>query len=102
MSLNLDPQTLLSAMSAGSGRAALLQQALQNAELDPVMGQLVGQMLARSETAEAETEVQEELAARDEQIDELRRTLKDTSDTLARMHAEVGRLRAGRKSRGQG
>jgi DNA repair exonuclease SbcCD ATPase subunit len=98
MSLNLDPQALLTAMTAGSGRAALLQQALQNAELDPVMGQLVTQMLAKSETAEAETEVQEELAARGEQIDELRHTLKDTSDTLTRVHREVERLRAERKS----
>jgi DNA repair exonuclease SbcCD ATPase subunit len=98
MSLNLDPQTLLSAMTAGSGRAALLQQALQNADLDPVMGQLVGQMLARSETAEAEAEAQDELAARDERIDELRQTLKDTSDTLARMQAELERLRAERRS----
>src|SRR3990167_1931824 len=61
MGLNLDPQALLmSAMTGGSSRAALLQQALQNTEMDPVMGQFVSQMLAKNETAEAE-EVNEEI-----------------------------------------
>jgi len=96
MGLNLDPQALLmSAMTGGSSRAALLQQALQNTEMDPVMGQFVSQMLAKNETAEAE-EVNEEIAERDARIDDLTLTLTELSSTLERMHAELEELRAER------
>jgi DNA repair exonuclease SbcCD ATPase subunit len=96
MGLNLDPQALLmSTMAGGSSRSALLQQALQNTDLDPVMGQLVSQMLTRNEVEEAE-EINEQIAERDQRIDDLRDTLKDLSRTLKRVHAEVEALRAER------
>jgi len=96
MGLTLDPQALLmSTMAGGSGRSALLQQALQNTDMDPVMGQLVSQMLTRNEVAEAE-EINEQIAERDERIHDLRDTLEDLGQTLKRVHAEVQALRAER------
>lgn len=93
---------LLAALSPGADRAALVQQALQQSELDPATAELVARYLgerAAGGTAVAPDDeagadmAMREIEARDTRIRELAASLEEVGDKLRRIYPEVEHLR---------